>query len=423
MKKISICASMPMHSYETATALIKSNKLEKYYTTVYNDNSLIYILMKKFLPSRLSKKVIAKKNINLDQYIKKYCEIEGLMFVGGGYIPILRKYNIYILRNLNRNFGIKVGKNLIKRNTRAVIAYDTYAKYLFDYLTQKSSKIIKILDMASVSSKVISEIIECECKKDYPYSEGMEQKKKVYSQIAIEENMKEILLADYILAGSKFVVNSLIETGVNKEKIKLLPYGIDTNKFMFKQKKYKKEESLIFLFVGRVEAAKGIWYLLEAFNDKRILERNIKLKVIGDIRIDKNYLKKYEKNISFEGIKLAQEMPTIYQEVDVYILSSLWEGFSFSLLEAMSSGTPVIATQESAAPEVVLDYKDGIVINSGSTEEIIKAVLWFDENREKIPKMSESARKKIVENFTLEHYYQRVNKVMEEIIENSRGRE
>lgn len=416
MKKVSICASMPMHSYQLGTSLVKYNILDKYYTSVYNNDSILYKLMKYFLPKNISKRVNNKKCKILDNYIKKYCEFEGLIFVGGGYVPIIKNYTDDIILHMNKRFGKVVGKDLISRNITAVVAYDTYAKDLFEYLLKKKSKIIKILDVASISSKIIDEIIEQECKKNYSFLDTMEAKKKMYSKAVVKNNICEIQLADYLLAGSNFAVNSLIATGVKKEKIKLVPYGVDTKQFSFIEKKLKND-TLIFLFVGRVEAAKGIWYLFEAFNDERIIKKNIKLRVIGDIRTNKRNLEKYKENISFEGMKQYQEMSKIYEESDIYILSSLWEGFSFSLLEAMASGLPSIATKASAGPEVISNYQDGILINSANTEEIIQAVLWFENHRSDIPSMSKKAREKIISNYTLEHYYERVYNAMKEILD------
>lgn len=415
MKKISICASMPMHSYDTAKGIIKSKMLDRYYSSVYNDNSLLYKLMQFMLPKRISKRVINKKCKILNKYVKKYCEYEGLFVVGSGYIPIKKIYIIKLLNHMNKRFGKLVAKDIINRDIDAIIAYDTYANDLFDYLRKKNSRIIKILDMASISSKIIKIIIDEECEKKYPFLDTMTIKKQVYSENIIKNNVCEILSADYLLAASRFCAESLIQTGVIAEKIKIVPYGINIDKFYFKDKKINKD-SLTFLFVGRLEAAKGIWYLFEAFNDERIKNKNIKLRVVGDIRTDKSNLIKYSENIIFEGLKQYDEMPKVYAESDVYILSSLWEGFSFSLLEAMASGLPAIATKNSAAPEIISNYMDGILINSQSVEEIVEAILWFDNNREKLPLMSKNAREKIACNYTLEHYYQRLNHALKEIL-------
>lgn len=417
MKKVSISAPMPMHSYQTGTSLSISGLLDRYYTSVYNDNSILYRFMQRYMSKRISDRVANKRCEVLDKNIKKYCEFEGLVFVGGGYIPIIKNHTVDVIRHMNRRFGKLVAKDLIRQKTDAVIAYDTYAKDLFSYLNEKNADVIKILDMSSASSKTIADIIQEECKKDYPLLDTMVYKKKVYSEEAVADNIQEIQLADYLLAGCQFVVNSLLDSGVSREKIKLVPYGIDIETFRYVQKQERNNGTLTFLFVGRVEAAKGIWYLLEAFRNPKITERNVKLRVIGDIRTSLDHLEKYRKNVTFEGMKLPGEMPQIYLDSDIYILSSLWEGFSLSLLEAMSVGMPAIASRPSSGPDVISDYENGIMIDPANTESIVKAVIWFDEHRNQIPQMSAAARKRIEEKYTLEKYYERLDNAVKEILE------
>lgn len=405
---------MPMHSYQAGTSLANAGLLDKYYTTVYNNNTVVYQVMEKVLPSHIAKRVTGKKSSAITKYVKKFCELEGLIFVGGGYLPVIKHHTLEVLKDLNQRFGKKVGRDLIYRKTPIVIAYDTYAEPLFSYLLSKKADVVKVLDMASASSKTIAQIIARECEKDYPFLDSMEGKKKVYSEKNVEANMHEIQMADYLLAGSEFVINTLVESGVKREKIFLVPYGIDINKFKYTERKIKRTETLEFLFVGRVEAAKGIWYLLEAFNDKRIVERNVHLTVIGDIRTNIINLEKYP-NVSFEGLKQPSEMPQYYQQCDVYISPSLWEGGPFSLLEAMASGLPSVATNDSSGPEVITNGREGFVIESASIERIVDTVIWFDKNREEIPSMSDNARKRIEENYTEDKYYKRLSDAINSI--------
>lgn len=418
MKKVSISAQMPMHSYQVGTALAECGLLDRYYSSVYNDNSILYRLMERFLPKNISERVTKKRCETIDKYVIKYCEFEGLLFVGGSYLPIIRNHKNEIITHMNKRFGKRVGKDLIRRKTDVVIAYDTYAKGLFSYLIAKKAKTIKILDMASASARTIYNIIQEECKKDYPILDTMIGNVEYAKQLVLE-NIKEIKLADYFLAGSQFVVNSLLETGVHKEQIKLVPYGIDVKKFYFKQKIEKIDDSLIFLFVGRVQAAKGIWYLLEAFNDPRVKCRNVKLKVVGDIRTNKENLTKYKENVVFEGLKLPSEMPSIYENSDIFVLPSLWEGFSLSMLESMSCGLPIIVPKNLVCEGVVTDYKDGILIQPADIETIVQAIIWFDEHRSLLPLMSKAAREKVKHQFTLEKYYERLQIAVNEIIAES----
>lgn len=99
---------------------------------------------------------------------------------------------------------------------------------------------------------------------------------------------------------------------------------------------------------------------------------------------------------------------------DVYIMSSLFEGFSLSLFEAMSSGVPVIATKSSAAWGTITNYREGFVIDSASTEQIKEKILWFYNNRNKIPEMGKNARK-LAEKYTWENYKKNLTSAIKRI--------
>ncbi len=166
------------------------------------------------------------------------------------------------------------------------------------------------------------------------------------------------------------------------------------------------------MFVGRVEAAKGIFYLIEAFS--KLKDYDVQLTIVGGIDTkDKQILKDISENnnIIYEGIKQKSEMNRVYQEADVYIMASLFEGFSLSLFEAMASGIPIIATRNSVADGIIQNYKEGFVIDAASTEDIKEKIIWFYENKDKISTMGKEARK-LSEKYTWENYkYNLINQI------------
>lgn len=242
--------------------------------------------------------------------------------------------------------------------------------------------------MASISASTIRDIVLKELSSDDIFKESLEIKIREYSKNLCNIYNKEIFLADYILVACKFSKNAIVNLGVNEKKIIYLPLGVDIGNFKIKQY-YNTNKKLKFLFVGRVEAAKGIYYLLEAFNN--LEDYNVELIVVGKIGCSDKLLSRYNKNIKFLGIKRKEEMPDIYKDCDVYILSSLWEGFSLSLFEALSSGLPVIASKNSCALDLITDYKEGFVIDPTNISELTNKMLWFCENRDKLSYMGKNA--------------------------------
>ena len=70
-----------------------------------------------------------------------------------------------------------------------------------------------------------------------------------------------------------------------------------------------------------------------------------------------------------------KELPDCYCQADVFILPSLSEGMGVSLLEAMSSGCPVVATKVGGVPDVIKDGESGLLVKSRSSEKIAQAVI------------------------------------------------
>ena len=412
---VAVATPLQQHSYRIAKAFVVSKMLDRYYTTVYNNKSLVYKILAIILPPDLAQKTIQKCYRPIDPYVKKYCELTGLLFLASGRVGFLKKRRWDISCKLNMRFGKKVARNCMKRNTDMLIMFDTLAESSFSVLKSKKVKTLCVLDMSSACVCTITQIISNEIDKGYSFTDSMIFKAKNYTMDKVENYQREIWLADYFLSPSEFVSNSLINIGVNANKIKYLPHGVDVSIFIPHTWGNMHERTLHFLFVGRVEAAKGIYYLAEAFKDERVRKRDVDLVVVGTLLTSINNFDFYLEKINLVGIKRSNEMPEVYSSADVFILSSLWEGSSLSMLEAMASGLPVIASMYSCAPEVVTDGEDGFVVEPRDVEELVKKIIWFDEHRNSIPIMSKNARQKIIENYTWEHYYSNLNTVAKEI--------
>jgi glycosyltransferase involved in cell wall biosynthesis len=408
MKKIKnenivIAHPLQQHSYRTAEALKNKNLLHSYLTTVYYQNeSLIYKIMEKVLGKDNVKRMKGRHNDIFDDYVKKYYEFLGII-----YLLVIRKdkkkiIEPFLYRIMTNIFGIQVEKYCRGNDVKAIIMYDTTAYLCFRKLRKTRPDIVKILDMSSAAPPFIRSIILNEIKSNSAFSNSLQTKLKSYKKNMCKRYLNEIKSSDYFLVSSRFVEKSLYSCGVEKDKIIYIPYGVDINMFSLKEyKKKPKEEKMKFLFVGRVEAVKGIYYLFEAFN--QLLHLNIELIVVGSIECSDKELESYKQNIKFIGVKNKVEMPKIFQEADVYIMPSLWEGFSLSLFEAMASGLPVIASKNSAADGTITDFEQGFVVEACSIEAIKDKVLWFYNNQDKIESMGLKARL-LAEKFTWENY-------------------
>lgn len=178
---------------------------------------------------------------------------------------------------------------------------------------------------------------------------------------------------------------------VNEDKIKVIPNAVDIDKF-----KPASGDRKYILFVGRGTVPKGIDTIIEA-------AKNIKSKILVVTKIiSNNFLQLGKKR----GIKFIfnvshAEINKIYDKAKIFILPSLDEEQPLTILEAMSSGLPVVTT-EIGSGGLVKDGINGIIISPKNPKELEEAVNKLTEDLELSEKMGKENRLKIEQNFSWE---------------------
>jgi glycosyltransferase involved in cell wall biosynthesis len=219
---------------------------------------------------------------------------------------------------------------------------------------------------------------------------------------------------------------------LNAPESKLIPFlwgiwGVDINEFTTPRTKNYQSKFKNLLFVGRLDEAKGIKYLLEAF--KIIYKRmpNIKLTIVGDGELKNSVLEFRNKNflenkIILKGIIKNKDLPSYFQEADLTILPSVtlynWEEqIGMTNIQSMSCGTPVISTKSGAISEYVPDGKAGILVPERKSEELAKAVIKLLEDNELRKKMGEFARDYSVKNYNAKLNIEKAEAIILDILQ------
>ncbi|HHL3303799.1 TPA: glycosyltransferase family 4 protein, partial [Bacillus cereus] len=167
----------------------------------------------------------------------------------------------------------------------------------------------------------------------------------------------------------KFNVKKIISTTLYLEDIKEASKTVDFN------------EHIELLFVGRLSKEKGIKYLVGAVRILKDAGYKISLKAVGDGNYKNELLQEIEslgvqKEIELlGGINNRELLLDLYANADIFILPSLTEGTPKVLIEAMSQGTPVIASEVGGIPGVVKHRENGLLVKPGNEEEIASAIL------------------------------------------------
>jgi glycosyltransferase involved in cell wall biosynthesis len=222
--------------------------------------------------------------------------------------------------------------------------------------------------------------------------------------------------ASVIVANSKGL-RELALKFMPQVKINVIYNGIDTSKFIPADNK-KIQKPLRLLIVGRLISRKRIDLLIEATAELNQLGIPAKLNIAGEGNLMNELISLAEKlqiadKVHFLGRVPSDQMPEIYRNNDIFLMSSMHEGMSNAMLEAMASGLPIITTRCEGAEELITD--NGVVVEQPQAQLIANAVQCLAKNKESYNLMSTAARKQ-AENFTwhtvAEQYMHCYNKII-----------
>ena len=213
----------------------------------------------------------------------------------------------------------------------------------------------------------------------------------------------------------------------NFDKIPIVHATVNLNKFLSINKKLsindRKEGSIIFGSIGRLNWAKGYDLLIQALYKIKEEHPNFCLKIAGDgpyrnmleNMIDKYYLRK---NILILGELHYNDIPKFLLSIDLYIQPSISEGSPITLKEAMASSLPILASTAGGIPEIIEHNKTGILFENKNTLELekgLKKIITMDKSVR--TKMGLRARKSSLKRFNIEKTAETLNNIYNAILE------
>lgn len=218
---------------------------------------------------------------------------------------------------------------------------------------------------------------------------------------------------------SSEIKTELINNGVNPDKIKYIPNGVDTTRFYPLNECEKIEtrkkldiplEKTVAIFVGRLVYWKGLPILVKVWKEIVSKHPNTLLLIVGpgvrglDSCEDEVKAFVHDNNLMHNvrftsGVNNVQEY---LQACDIFILPSVNEGFSNSLVEAMASGLPVIAYYKDAAIDVIQNWKNGVTVSVGSFSDLYEAIDSLINNKALAISIGKAAFETVRENYSKE---------------------
>ena len=215
-----------------------------------------------------------------------------------------------------------------------------------------------------------------------------------------ERFIEEYELADLIAVLSEKAAETFRTRGFPEEKLFYLPRGVDVERF----KPGTRPPIFRVIFSGALIERKGIHHLLEAWHGLNL--RDAELWLLGSVHEEaKPHLRKFRReNIKTFGF--VRDPENYLNQGTIYVFPSQWEGSAKVVYEAAACGLPSLTTRE--AGDVVRDGVEGIIVQPGDVDAIAAGLEHLYRHPEIVERMSKAARRRVVENFTWDHYRTRL---------------
>ena len=228
---------------------------------------------------------------------------------------------------------------------------------------------------------------------------------------------------DYIIVPMPKIKDELISFGV-KKPIAVIPSGVDLAKFRKQEKGFLRKitgikNGKILLYVGRLGKEKSVDFLLEAL--KQILDKDqtANLVLVGD-GPEKNNLQelaeklKISKNVYFTGLIDSGKMNKVYADAEIFVFASTTETQGMVILEALASGLPVVAVNDTVYNGVIKDKMNGVLVDN-DPQKFAEECLKILNNSSYRQKLSDNASKSM-QDFSISKTAQSFEKLYAKLI-------
>ena len=208
---------------------------------------------------------------------------------------------------------------------------------------------------------------------------------------------------DALLAPSLFLRSKLLENGFDDNHVHHLPYHLPL--FLPQENFWEGErDGGYLLFLGRLEAIKGIFILIEAARRAK----DVSLLIAGRVGepLASRLPEILPENAKYVGLKHGQELVDLTRNALAVVVPSIWyENQPFSILEAFASGKPVIASDLGGMTELVADGERGLLVKPCDPAALADAMHRAAANRGLMQVMGRNARQYAHENHSAEKHY------------------
>lgn len=227
---------------------------------------------------------------------------------------------------------------------------------------------------------------------------------------------------------SKSLISAAQELGVDKDKIAVVPSGIDPQHYDAERSAVKEkvhllrrqleiDDSVVLGFVGRLVPAKGLETFFSAVKQIQNEHRNVTILIIGDGALRKD-LEAVANQLKVKTIFTGWKRDTLpyYSLMDIFVLPSFYEGLANVLLEAMAMKKAVVATNVGGNPDVILNGENGFLVPAGDSKQMAHVLKQLIEDEDLRARIGIRNRQKIEKHYSWTWTVERIERVYNEAI-------
>lgn len=191
-----------------------------------------------------------------------------------------------------------------------------------------------------------------------------------------------------------------MEDGVPADRAVTICNGIDLTRF----ENTGPSRTGPITVVARLSAEKDVATLIHAVKIAMGASKRFRLRIIGD-GVERENLESLSRSLELENVVefmgQQSEVAELLGEASMFVLPSLTEGISLTLLEAMARGLPVVATRVGGTPEVVVDGETGWLVCPGDAVALADAMIDLHTHPEAASEMGRRGRERVEQRFTI----------------------
>ena len=216
----------------------------------------------------------------------------------------------------------------------------------------------------------------------------------------------------HLIANSQETKRTMLENlskYIAADKIGVIYHGIDEKLLAdggAKLPQVNAEEGTIILGnAGRLTLQKGQQHLIEVAEQLKVQGVNFKLYIAGTGELYDELqtgisAKKLENEVILLGF--VADMEAFMRSIDIFVLSSSWEGFGFVIVEAMAKGKPVVAFDITSNPEIITDGKTGLLATHLDNTDFASKTARLISDTKLRKQMGQATKQSLIDRFLIE---------------------